>query len=53
MYTVSVHILAKGYLPISLITPLKLIEILDTVKTTIRKTNPDYDLVYKRTLPLL
>ena len=40
--------LAKGYLPISLIIPLKLKEILDAVKTTIRKTNPDYDIIIKR-----
>ena len=38
-------ILAKGYLPISLITPLKLKEILSEVKVAIRKTNPDYNLV--------
>ena len=40
----AIRILAKGYLPISLITPLKLKEILNTV----RRTNPDYDLVIKR-----
>ena len=37
----------KGYLLISLITPLKLREILDAVKTAIRKMNPDYDIVIK------
>ena len=47
----SIRILAKGYLPISLITPSKLREILDDVKTTIRKTNPDYDLVIDRLHP--
>ena len=41
----SVRILAKGYLPISLIIPMKLREILNDVKTAIRKTYPDYDLV--------
>ena len=40
MYTEAVRILAKGCLPISLVTPLKFKEILDAVKTTIRKTNP-------------
>ena len=38
----------KGYLPISLITPSKLRGILNDVKITIRKTNPDYDLVIDR-----
>ena len=40
--------MAKGYLPILLITPIKLKEILEAVKTTVQKTNPDYDLVIKR-----
>ena len=35
----------KGYVPISLVTPSKLREILNDVKTAIWKTNPDYDLV--------
>ena len=48
MYAKVIRILAKGYLPISLITPLKLHEILDAVMTVIRKTNPDYDIVIKR-----
>ena len=48
MYAEAVTILAKGYLPISLVTPMKLKEILDAVKTTIRKTNPDFDIVTKR-----
>ena len=48
IYTDAIRILAKGYLPISLITPLKLKEILDAVRNTVRKTNPDYDLVLKR-----
>ena len=46
--TTAVRILAKGYLPISLITPIKLKEILNVVRTTIRKTNPDYDFIIKR-----
>ena len=41
-------ILAKGFLPISLITPSKLKEILNEVKIAIWKTNPDYDLVIDR-----
>ena len=45
IYATSIRILAKGYLPISLISPSKLKEILNDVKTAIRKTNPDYDLV--------
>ena len=48
MYANAIRILAKGYLPISLITPLKLKEILNRVRDTVRKTNPDYDLVIKR-----
>ena len=48
IYATSIRILAKGYLPISLITPLKLKEILSNVKVAIRKTNPDYDLVMDR-----
>ena len=43
-----VRILAKGYLPISLITPYKLQEILNSVKATQIKSNPDYDIVIKR-----
>ena len=44
----AIRILAKGYLPISLITPIKLKEILEAVKTVVQKTNPDYVLVIKR-----
>ena len=43
IYTKAVRILAKGYLPISLITPLKLQEILNLVKKMLTKTNPDYN----------
>ena len=45
IYAALMRILAKGFLPISLITPSKLREILNEVKVAIRKTNPDYDLV--------
>ena len=48
IYITTIRILAKGYLPISLITPSKLREILSDVKTAIRKTNPDYDLAIDR-----
>ena len=48
IHTEVMRILTKGYLPISLLTRLKLKEILDAVKTMIRKTNPDYDIVLKR-----
>ena len=48
IYATAIRILAKGYLPISPITPLKLKEILNEVKVAIMKTNPDYDLVIDR-----
>ena len=48
IYTTFIRILAKGYLPISLITPSKLKEILSNVKMSIGRTNPDYDLVIDR-----
>ena len=48
IYTTSFSILAKGYLPISWVTPSKLREILNDVKRAIWKTNPDYDLVIDR-----
>ena len=44
----TIRTLAKGYLPIWLIIPLRLQEILDEVKIAIHKTNPDYDIVIKR-----
>ena len=48
IYVKAIRILAKGYLPISLITPLRLREILTMVKQNLIKTNPDYDIVIKR-----
>ena len=48
MYAEAIGFLKKQYLPILHITPMKLIEILDAVKTTIREMNPDYDIVIKR-----
>ena len=47
MYTEAIRILAKVSTN-SLISPLKLKEILDVVRTTIRKINPGYDIVIKR-----
>ena len=44
----AVRIFAKGYLPILLITPLKLQEIPNSIKEMLTKTNPDYDIVIKR-----
>ena len=48
IYAKAVRILAKGYLLISLITPLKLEEILNSIKETLIKTNSDYDIVINR-----
>ena len=48
IYAKAVRILTKGYLPISLIMPLKLQEILNSVKAALTKSNPDYDIVIKR-----
>ena len=44
----AIKILAKGHLPISLITPYKLQEIINSVKETLIKNNPHYDIVIKR-----
>ena len=48
LYAKAIGIQAKGYLPISLIKPLKLQEILNAVQMAIGKTNPDYNTVIKR-----
>ena len=45
MYASAIRILAKGYLPNTLLTPVKLQEILMEVRKTLQVTNPDYDLV--------
>ena len=42
IYAKAVNILAKGYLPTLLITPLKLQDILNSIKDMLNKTNPDY-----------
>ena len=47
-YVSTIRVLAKGYLPNTLITPTKLQEILIEVKKTLQITNPDYDLVIDR-----
>ena len=48
LYAKAIWILAKGYLPISVIAPSKWQDILDAVQIVICKTNPGYDLVIKR-----
>ena len=48
IYASAVRILAKGYLPNTLMTPSKLQETLNNVKTALWATNPDYDLVIYR-----
>ena len=44
----AIRILAKGYLPNTLIIPEKLQENLHEVRKTLRVMNPDYDLVIDR-----
>ena len=48
IYAKAVRIWAKSYLLISLITPLKLQEILNLVKDTQTKNNPDHDIIIRR-----
>ena len=48
VYTSAIRILAKGYLPNTLVTPSKLKEILKNVKTALQANNPGYDLVIDR-----
>ena len=47
IYASAIRVLAKGYLPNTLIT-VNLKEILKEVRNTLRTTNPDYDLVIDR-----
>ena len=47
-YVSAIRVLAKGYLPNTLITPNKLQEILSQVKNSLLTTNPDYTLVLDR-----
>ena len=48
IYASAIRLLAKGYLPNTLVTPSKLKEILTEVRKTLQITNPDYDLVIDR-----
>ena len=48
IYASSIRILAKGYLPNTLVIPSKLQEILKDVMTALQATNPEYDLVIDR-----
>ena len=47
-YSKAIQILSKGYLPITLITPSKLKEILHQVQLAITKLNQDYEIVLTR-----
>ena len=47
-YVSAIRILAKGYLPTTLITPSKLQELLAAVTKSLQQTNPDYALVLDR-----
>ena len=47
-YLKAIKILSKGYLPITLITPSKLKEILHQVQLAITKSNQDYEIVLNR-----
>ena len=47
-YSKAIRVLSKGYLPISLIPPSKLEQILEQVKLALAKTNKEYDLVLNR-----
>ena len=48
VYTSAIRVLAKGYLPISLVIPSKLKEILNEVKTALWTANTDYVLKIDR-----
>ena len=48
LYASAIIILAKGYLPNTLITQVKLKQILNEVRKTLQATNPDYDLMIDR-----
>ena len=47
-YSKAIWILSKGYLPIALITPSRLKEILHQVQLAISKLNQDYEIVLNR-----
>ena len=48
LYSKAIRVLSKGYLPISLLPPLKLEKILKEVRIAITKSNKDYNLVLTR-----
>ena len=48
MYANAKRVLSKGYLPISVLFPMKLQETLNKVKKAIQITNSEYDIVIKR-----
>ena len=48
LYSRAIRVLSKGYLPISLLPPSKLEEILNEVRIAIAKSSKDYDLVLTR-----
>ena len=48
LYSRTIRVLSKGYLPISLLPPSKLEKILNEVRVAITKSNKDYDLVLTR-----
>ena len=48
IYVSAIRVLAKWYLPNTLITPRKLKGILAEVKKSLHHTNPDYTLVLDR-----
>ena len=48
MYANAIRELSKGYLPIFLLPPMKLQEVLNEVKKAIQITNQDYIIVIKR-----
>ena len=47
-YISAIRVLAKGYLPTTLITPSKLQDVLDAFTRSLQRTNPDYTLVLDR-----
>ena len=47
MFASAIKSLSKGYLPISLLPPVMLQEILNEVKKTFQIANEDYDIVIK------
>ena len=45
IYAKVLRVLSKGYLPMSLLPPSKLNDILDEVKKALQVTNPDYGMI--------